>query len=369
MSANLSIVNGVAEIFVAGAPAWHNLGVNVSSAQSWKQAVKLAHMQWTVDKYQLEHAGVPVDAWGLFRSDNKAFVSAVGPQYQPIQNEDCFTFVDYLLSSKDGAHYVTAGALGNGDTVWCLAELPEAVRIKGTDDISKQYLMFVDFRQQGRAAITKLTSTRVVCNNTLQMALGEAGDVFKIRHNQDVSVKLDIAKKTILGVQADVGSFNDKMNFLASKMMTRDSMTTILEHLFPNIRTSKVQQSRADDILQQYESNDNDAFPTERGTAYNLLNAVTRYVDHVQSVTLRNQDGTSDLTTVRDVKRAESAMFGSGDRFKTEAVEVIVQEVQNNPVNTKANRLSWVNSFMSTIDIAKTEAQVGASKIMSMMAE
>lgn len=347
MSHNISTAkDGTAEVFVAGQAAWHNLGARVDKAQTWKQAVKLAHLQWDVVKEQLASlAGVAVNAFGLFRSDDKRFLSAVGPDYEPIQNADCFTFVDYLLGQVDGAHYETAGSLGNGETVWALAQMPEVIRIKGTDDISKNYLLFVDYRKQGKAAVAKLTSTRVVCNNTLTMALSDNEKIFRIRHNADVKSKLELAKTAILGVRGDIADLDKKLNFLASKLMTRESMTTILEHLFPNIKESNLQQARANDILERYEDNDGNVFKTERGTAFNLLNAVTRYVDHVQSVPVRVADGTTNLVAIREQKRAESSLFGSGDRFKTEALEVILSNVQTNPDNSAAGRQTWIQTY------------------------
>jgi hypothetical protein len=105
---------------------------------------------------------------------------------------------------------------------------------------------------------------------------------------------------------------------LATRKMTRETMGSILDRLFPQSKdaTGKPQDSTRRnnilaDVLRTYESNDNDAFPEQRGTAYNALNAITGYVDHSRS-TRANDNG-------------ESAMFGSGDRLKTQAMEVIYE--------------------------------------------
>lgn len=332
MSHNISQVNGVSEVFVAGKPAWHGLGVNVDKAQTWKQAVKLAHLNWKVNKeFLFDKEGKQLPAFGLFRSDTGEFINSVGNQFTPFQNEDCFSWVDTLLESKNGAHYVTAGALGKGEVVWCLAKLPEKIGIKGTDDISENYLMFVDYRIQGKAAINKLTSTRVVCNNTLNIALRDKGALVRIRHNEDFQARLDNAKTVLEGIRGDIVTLDEKLNFLASKQMTKDTLTKYFEFVFPNIKESTIQQNRAEKILELYESNDNNAIPEIRGSAFNLVNAVTNYIDHEASVTIRNQDGTGQLVQIREAKRAEAAMLGAGSEFKTETLNWIFDNVQMNP--------------------------------------
>lgn len=355
MAHKISNQNGIDECFTAGQPAWHGLGANVDKAQRWKEAYKLAHLDWKVDKFRLEHNGKPVDAFGLFRSDNGKFINAVGSQFNPFQNEDCFTWVDTLLDRKNGAHYVTAGALGNGEIVWCLAKLPEVIGIKGTQDESHNYLLFVDYRVQGKAAINKLTSTRVVCNNTLNVALREKGALMKIRHNENFESRLEDAKEVLSSVRGDIQTLDSKLNFLASRKMTKHSMTTIMEHIFPNIRESVIMQNRAETVLEIYDNNDNDAIPEIRGSAYNLVNAITNYVDHVQNVSIKGQDGKDGKgiqVQVREQKRAESAMFGSGSQFKTEALEYILETVEHNPSMPKGIGDKTIDNIANLMDMS-----------------
>ena len=212
-----------------------------------------------------------------------------------------------------------------------MAELPDIIRISGTDDISKNYLLFVDYRQQGKSAITKLTLRRIICNNTLAAALESAGDMNRIRHTGNYRYKMEAAKDVMSGVDNDVKLLNTKLNFLAGRKMTKDSITEVIKQVLPNVEDSKIQQNRAEDILEIYESNDNDTFKKTRGSAYNMLNAITNYVDHHSPVTLRNQDDKGTLVKARDQKRAENVLFGSGDKLKSESLNFILQTVENNP--------------------------------------
>jgi len=96
-----------------------------------------------------------------------------------------------------------------------------------------------------------------------------------------------------------------------------------MDKLFPKKQTEDGEESstRRDNILAEilaiYDSNDGDQFPEQRGTAYNLLNAVTNYTDHVRS-------SKGDM-------RSESALFGSGDKMKTTALGLILEEAEEMP--------------------------------------
>lgn len=331
MSHEISIQNGRAEVFTAGAPAWHNLGVNVSDAVNWEAAAKLAHLDWQVIKNQLEFAGNPVNAWGLFRGDNGKFLGTCGNMYEPIQYTDAFGMVDALLT-EGAAHYETAGALGDGQTIWTLARIPQEIRIAGTNDITKNYLLFVDYRQQGKSAIVKMVGTRVVCNNTLSVALSEKGNFFRIPHNGNVQYKIEEAKRLVSVANKDVISLNEKFNALAKVKTTKSFIRKYLTSLFPEVKESPVQQNKCEKILELFEDNDGNKIPEVKYTAWGLFNATTQYIDHFSPVTVRNQDGTANIEYVKEFKRAENAMFGTGDEFKNEALENIMSLVTTGDV-------------------------------------
>lgn len=326
MAHNISIQNGIEETFQAGKPAWHHLGVNVKQTQTWREAMKLAHMDWKITKEQFSHpliAGELIPSFGLFRADNQKYLSTVGPAYTPIQNDEAFAWVDTIIGIEDGAFYETAGALGNGETIWCMVKIPQEIRIKGTDDIIDPYLLFSDFREQGKAAIVKLSTVRVVCNNTLNMSLSDGQKVMRITHVNPQS-QMELAKKALQSVKANIKNLNDTFNELTKRKMTRPTMTALLNKLFPTLEESTAAQNKARAILEKYEFCDDNAFPSEKGSAFAMLNAITNYVDHEK--TARTTDGDNPIRT-----RAQSSMFGTGDIFKTQAMTAIMEITKDNP--------------------------------------
>jgi phage/plasmid-like protein (TIGR03299 family) len=329
MAHNISTNNatGKHEIFVAGEPAWHQLGVNVGQTVKWEEAMKLANLGWNVSKRQLsiEH-GTAVEKlphYGLFRDDMpgaKGYLSHCGSTYQPIQNKKAFDFVDVLLNAEKGAHYVSAGALGRGEQIWCLAKMPESSRIKGTDDISHNYLLFTNWHIAGRAAITKAVNERVVCENTMQIALGEVGPYLRLRHDGTIDAKMEHAKK-LWGVAKDqIKSIDQLMNIFAKTKLSTAAIGDVITALFPDIKESVADQEKAREILKVFEWNDGDKFKSQRGTAYNLLNGVTGYVDHLAAV--RPRDGETEAQA-----RARVAMFGKGEALKFMAIHALMAAI------------------------------------------
>lgn len=163
-----------------------------------------------------------------------------------------------------------------------------------------------------------LCDERAVCANTIKIALAERGLKAVLRHTKNAGAKVIQNREMLASIQGEVTTLADRMKLLASRKMNRDAMGSILDRLFPKTRNddgeTKETTRRSNilaDVLKIYELNDGNAFPEQRGTAYNLLNAITNYVDHERSS--------------KDDGRAESALFGSGNSLKSKALEVILE--------------------------------------------
>lgn len=318
-------------MFVVGKreDAWHMLGQRCDSAATWEQAVELAGLNWTVTK-QRNYARMPnspftaveTDSYTVFRSSDNAQLGTVGPEYVVKQNRECFQFVDTLLEANGGAHYDSAGALGNGAQIWCAVRVPKADIAVGGDR-HESYLVFSTAHDGSMAHTVKLTTVRVVCQNTLNSALGEAGAMFRVKHTKAADVRLERAKHLMTGVVTDANILRQKLENLAQRKMTRESMVTVLNRLFPAPKEENANTTRRENVITEvlglYSGNDNGAFPEIAGSAYNMLNAVTEYTDHYRS---------ARITTARagmsvEQARAENAVSGTGDRLKASALAVI----------------------------------------------
>ena len=308
MAHNLSVrENGLVEMFCAGEAAWHGLGQRVDHTLRWDDAITAAGLDWEVSKHQLRsHEGTLIDAYGIFRGDSGAFLGTVGDRYTPIQNKAMGEALDLIIGNIDGAHYESAGALGKGETVWAMARIPEEIRVG--DDVSEPFLLFSNRHDGKGSATVKLTTTRVVCQNTLNVALKSGGSFFRITHHRDAERKVEAAVQAIHGIRQQIGGINGIFNHLAGAPLTMEQVSAFLNTLLPvkdDDKESTRNKNKKAAILQLFEINDNNKFPEQRGTAFNMFNAVTAYVDHNMSV-----------KGDKDKSRAQSALFGAGEVMK-----------------------------------------------------
>lgn len=330
MSHQISTVSGKAEVFTANTPAWYGLGVTVQGTQTWNKAMELAGLNWAVSKRQLEYAGKVVGAYGIFRDDADLFLGACGNKYVPIQNRDMFRFMDAIVEADEGAHYESAGALGHGERIWALLRLPDSFTLKGGDE-HKIYLLGAN-PHDGGSMITKLTDVRVVCNNTYTAALGKDVDKeLRIAHTAAAKERMAAASSALIGVRTELKTLQEKLTFLASRRVTPETVTTVLTRLFPEIQTSIVQQNQAAQVLLNFESNDSDAFPAQRGTAYSLFNAFTRWIDHQRTARI------STIRPTTEAARGENALFGSGEEFKHDMDAVLCEVAASMPAITASS--------------------------------
>lgn len=354
MAHDIANINGQ-DCFFGSEAAWHGLGQVVNGARSWSEVIDLAGLNWTVEKQRLfDERGKEIDYFGIFR-DGLHFLGAVGANYTPIQNADAFAFVDALLSVENGAHYESAGALGKGERLWTLARIPHDFEVV-SGDAHKTYLLFSTSHDGSLAATAKITSVRVVCNNTLNQALALNGSFARVKHTADAQNKLERARLMMGNAVKNVSDLREKPA-LSSRMLDKETYLSCIDRLFPpslEADGTAKQSTRRDNIVlafsRLFESNDKDAFPSIRGTAYNLLNAVTEYTDHFRSTRIAVDRPKSREMELVTVSRKESALFGTGADFKARALEVI----------TDATKECKAKSAPVIVDIApspKTTAQ------------
>ena len=325
-------------MFVVGeqSDAWHLLGQRCKEAANAEQAMELSGLGWTVAKVQnyarnpfktIDGKNVmPVSSYSIFRSsDGAELASNLGEGYTVRQNWQHFEFVDALLEANGGSHYDSAGALGNGSRIWLSVRVPKADFAIG-DDKHETYLVFASSHDATLAHTAKLTSVRVVCQNTLTAALNDGEKMFRVKHTKQSDDRLEKAKTLMSGVVQNATTLRDKLHTLAQRRMTRKSMEAVLNKLFPAPKEEKANTTRRENVLTEilnlYASNDNNAFPEQKGTAYNLLNAVTNYTDHLRTARITSNRSGMDISTAR----AENAVMGTGDVLKSAALEVILQE-------------------------------------------
>ena len=177
MSANVENM-----FYVRKAP-WHGLGTRVNEALASKEALRIAGLDWRVLQEPI-YTGMDERVEGYkanIRDSDRKVLGVVTDRYKVIQNEEAFAFTDELLG--EGVRYETAGSLQGGKKVWLLAHMPHEYIITG-ERISP-YLLFSNTHDGSGAIRVALTPIRIVCQNTLNLALSTAKRSWSMIHTGD----------------------------------------------------------------------------------------------------------------------------------------------------------------------------------------
>lgn len=275
---------------------WHGLGARVDDKISVKDMLKAAKLDWRVEKqpiYQIPN-GREMDAraidgfYALTRDRDNAVMDIVGSKYVPVQNDEAFSFFNEFVQAG-GAKMETAGSLRGGKYVWGLANLNSSFKMKGNDEV-KGYLLVGCPHEQGKSLLIKFTSVRVVCNNTLTLALSTKGNEWRMSHRTTFGeVKINQAKEA-LGIARDqLGEFERNARAIQKiKLSTADAIRILANVFAPDAEVApmvadfdKNGTPRLQSIMAAYTK----APGAQEGNGWGLLNAVTYYADHMASRT------------------------------------------------------------------------------------
>jgi phage/plasmid-like protein (TIGR03299 family) len=323
---------GKAAVFVVGDPPWHKLGTVIDKAATSEEAIRLACLDWQVGKRQLftEDGTAVKGAFATYRHDTNAILGVVGARYTPFQNLDAFKFMDALVGEQL-AMYETAGALCGGQRVWMLARIPKELRVNGTEDVIEPYVMLTN-THDGTGSITMLpTSVRVVCQNTLNLALRECRNGgLRIRHTASVEQSVEDARQNLGIVLRGVETFQEQINHLAGKQWDKKQLADYFDQLFPTgiVKTDGASLVSDEDsegiaernrkILEMVQANfehDTNKLPGIEGSAWAAYNAVSEYADWQHKVRGKNDLARTDA-------RMNSIFFGAANDLKQRAFDL-----------------------------------------------
>ena len=215
------------------------------------------------------------------RETDRKVLGVVTERYKVIQNEEAFAFTDALLG--EGVRYETAGSLQGGRKVWVLAHMPHEYIISG-ERISP-YLLFSNTHDGSGAVKVALTPIRVVCNNTLNLALSTAKRCWSTIHTGDIQNKMQEAKNTLLLAETYMDSLGKEFENLRMKKLNDKQVMEYIEILLPIEDGSTPQQIRNMKRLQEDMKARYFDAPDLKGVgrnAYRFINAVSDFATHAE---------------------------------------------------------------------------------------
>ena len=301
MSHNINVNKGKASIFVVKEPAWHRLGTVVENAVKSIDAIKLAHLDYKVDikPAEINIGGIyhPVpNAHATYRTDTNDVFGIVGNQYTIVQNKEAFDFIDDIIGSKE-AIFHTAGALGKGEVVFISVKLPNGFKVKGYERESVDNYLLLSMSHDGSSSINVyFTPIRVVCNNTLNLAIDTGRKIATFRHTRNVKDKLNRVALMLRSANDKINKYQQIFSILAEvkfddytigKIITKSidyKGLALFNEEHGNIDISKLSTKAVNKINTMFDIYDNAiGQDTEltRGTAYGLYNAFSFYANNV----------------------------------------------------------------------------------------
>lgn len=243
----------------------------------------LSGLNWNVIQKRLETVdGIAVPGFRAnVRDTDEKVLGVVTDRYKVVQNEDAFAFTDALLG--EGVRYETAGSLQEGKKTWILARLPHQYIIAG-DEISP-YLVFMNSHDGSSGIKVAMTPIRVVCQNTLNLALNTAKRSWSTIHVGDMNGKMDNAKKSLLYANQYMAEFGKAIGDLERKKLSDRQVYEFIDELFPPEEHATEQQKK--NILRMKEDIKNRYFEAPDlqhvgKNAYRFVNAVSDFATHAK---------------------------------------------------------------------------------------
>lgn len=304
---------------------WHGLGKRVIKGVHTEEMIRQAGLDWEVEKRPARGAK-PIrkrkDGREVFSryeivripraetNEQEVVLGIVTDKYEPLQNYEAFWFFDPIVDLKT-AFFETAGALGDGERVWVLAKMPDAIEVARGDECMKYLLLSNSHTGQG-SVIVKFTAIRVVCQNTLMLALENGQQAFRVRHSKVMGYRLSEIGELIAEANAVYAQAEELFRKLAKIELNRKMLDEYLEAVFPKTATQKKNNEMPPRWT--YVSRLLDEIPDlqmkgVQGTLWAAFNAVTRFEDY------------RFVDNELDDARLNRVWFGSGAALKLKALQ------------------------------------------------
>lgn len=284
--------DGTASFFSARKPAWHSLGTVTENALNAETALQVAQMDWIVEKAPLQAVinGEIVDVKDRFatvrkhpKNDTYDALGVVGDRYEIIQNHEAFKILDDIVD-QSGAVFETAGAIKNGKRVFVSMELPQHIQFNN-GDTAGLHLLATNSHDGKTACQIAVTPVRVVCQNTLTMALGSARSSFSIRHTKNADRRIEQARQALNLTFTYVDAFQMEVDELIATEYSNSDFFKYIERVFPlenvdNSLSVKNDTERKSVLMNLWKS------PTQENsanTAWGAYNTIVEYVDWFQN--------------------------------------------------------------------------------------
>lgn len=278
--------DGTASMFSGeGHTPWHGLGKVISGLATAEEALKFAGLDWNVllqPSYMPTQDGdgfvkVP-GSFHVVRDSDWKSLGDVGKDYKPFQNSEAFSFMNQITDTGSGdAVFSTAGSLFGGSRVFMTLRIGDTFTVAG-DDAHQLFLMVTNAHDGKQSFTAAITPIRVVCNNTVTMALNGAKQKWSLRHRVELKDKVQNAREALEMSFKYEEEFEKEVERMTKIQITKDKFFKIADTIIPE---SKVQHDISVDALMAiWEAEPTVYTEGGKGNGWDAFNAVTFFADH-----------------------------------------------------------------------------------------
>lgn len=301
-----------------GAVPWHGEGNKIDESHLFNiaEGIKTAGMDWEVglkDLFTAEGTKVPNRA--CYRKTDNKILGVVGPRFTPVQNWDMFNWFQPFLEEKVAMLH-TAGSLCGGEKVWVLCQMVMDNKeiVKG-DEVAP-FMLLANSHDGSMAVRAGWTPIRVVCTNTLAMAVHHADSkLIRIRHSSKVLDNMNLVRDIMNVAKQDFEATTEQYKFLASKSINQGDVRKYVKILLDienvtddNLPTKT--KNIMEDIFKMVESGRGQDNPAVRGTYWAMYNGINEYLNYAKGRNVSN--------------RLDSLWFGQGATLNQKALDTAI---------------------------------------------
>lgn len=323
---------GQAAIAYAGATPWHALGRKMTDAErrDLPAAMTRAGIDWHVKTVILNYLDAQgndqkvTDAQGIIRTDTGRYLATVGSSYTPVQNHEACSILGGLIDR--GCTIEVMAALDGGKRAFALCRMPDATIQPVPGDDVRGYVL-VQWSHDGSSGVRAIcTPIRVVCQNTLSMALGgKFCTVVSIRHTASAPDRVKTAAHILDQFHEAMIAQGETYASMARKTMRPADIAAFIQEIIPGDKDaeklSDTIKARREEIARlifdgHHADQGGADSTTGQASAWRVYNAVTEYFDHNRA---KEAKSLSARTSAYD-----SALFGGNALIKAQALRVLV---------------------------------------------
>jgi phage/plasmid-like protein (TIGR03299 family) len=326
-----------------GEVPWHGFGEPVDEPLTGEEMLVRSGTAWEVELADLEAVYSVKDADGEVKRrwldvpthravirrrpvegfDDILILGVVGDRYTPIQNSEAVDFAESLIGTGQ-AVYHTGGSLKDGKRVWYLLKAEtNGFHLPGDEEV-EQYLL-VTTSHDGNSSLTcAITPVRVVCSNTLNLALKSTKQSFKVRHMSGYKAKAEAARDALGLTSVYFKRLEEQALALASQQMSAEDVTAFLNRLCPVVNEAPLATRYQEQITRLFEGEGLGLnHPAIKGSRWAMLNASVEWIDRVRPARVTGVKDPSDQQIAE--ARLNSLWFGSGRDLKQKAYALLAQ--------------------------------------------